>query len=374
MKKTEKFLLLPSYPETILSFRGNLIKLIAKKYIVYVACPKLSTNLQKEFKELNINHIELPLVNYSITPLRDLYVFLKLNYLIFKLKPTKILSYTIKPNFYGSIAARLQNIDFYPMFTGLGTFFEEKKNLFKSLIVQIMRFGLKKSKKIIFYNSANMETFIELGICDPKQAVIVNGSGLDIDFYKTNTKNVVGDPEKLIFLCSARILKDKGIVEYLEAAELIKSKYQDVEFWLIGWFQNSKYSINKNTLQKYVEKGVINFLGYKEDVRGFIDLCDVFILPSYHEGMPRSALEAMSMSKAVILSNIPGTQELIQEGKNGFYCEPRSTNSLVTSIEKILSNKKNITNFGKKSRKLIESKFDDKIINKKLLEILDISI
>ena len=163
-------------------------------------------------------------------------------------------------------------------------------------------------------------------------------------------------------------------MEYLEAAELIKNKYQDVEFWLIGWFQNSKYSINKNTLQKYVEKGVINFLGYKEDVRGFIDLCDVFILPSYHEGMPRSALEAMSMSKAVILSNIPGTQELIQEGKNGFYCEPRSTNSLVISIEKILSNKKNITNFGKKSRKLIESKFDDKIINKKLLEILDISI
>ena len=124
----------------------------------------------------------------------------------------------------------------------------------------------------------------------------------------------------------------------------------------------------------YVDKGFIDFLGYKKDVRKYVDDCDVFVLPSYHEGMPRSALEAMSMSKALILSKIPGTEELIDVGKNGFFCDPKSTKSLITAMEKILSEVPKINEFGNESRKIIEEKFDDKIINNRLLEILNISI
>ena len=119
---------------------------------------------------------------------------------------------------------------------------------------------------------------------------------------------------------------------------------------------------------------IINFVGYKEDVRKCIDECDVFVLPSYHEGMPRSALEAMSMSKAMILSKIPGTKKLIKEDKNGFFCEPKSTDSLLKAVEKILVDRSRIQNFGDESRKIIEENFDDKIINNRLLEILDIDI
>ncbi len=374
MKKSENFLLLPSYPETILAFRGNLIKLISQKYNVYVACPKLSKDMKKEFKKLNIVHLELPLINFQITPFRDLYVFIKLNLLMLRVKPKKILSYTLKPNFYGSIAARFQKIDFYPMFTGLGTFFEEKNSNLRFIFNKVLRFGLKKSKKIVFYNSGNMETFLGLGLCNHSQATIVNGSGLDINFYKTKKNNDTNNRKKVNFLCSARILKDKGIVEYLEVARLIKHKYENVQFMLLGWFQKSKNSISKNVIQDYIDKGFINFIGYKEDVRKYIDECDVFVLPSYHEGMPRSALEAMSMSKAMILSKIPGTKKLIKENKNGFFCEPKSVNSLLKAVEKILVDRSRIKNFGDESRKIIEENFDDKIINNRLLEILDIDI
>ena len=374
MKKSENFLLLPSYPETILAFRGNLIKLISQKYNVYVACPKLSKDMKKEFKKLNIIHLELPLINFQITPFRDLYIFIKLNLIMLRVKPKKILSYTLKPNFYGSIAARFQKIDFYPMFTGLGTFFEEKNSYLRFIFNKVLRFGLKKAKKIIFYNSGNMETLLGMGVCNHSQATIVNGSGLDINFYKTKKNNDVKNRKKVTFLCSARILKDKGIVEYLEVARLIKHKYENVQFMLLGWFQKSKNSISKNFIQDYIDKGFINFVGYKEDVRKCIDECDVFVLPSYHEGMPRSALEAMSMSKAMILSKIPGTKKLIKEDKNGFFCEPKSTDSLLKAVEKILVDRSRIQNFGDESRKIIEENFDDKIINNRLLEILDIDI
>ncbi len=365
---------MPSYPETILAFRGNLIKLISQKYNVYVACPKLSKDMKKEFKKLNIIHLELPLINFQITPFRDLYIFIKLNLIMLRVKPKKILSYTLKPNFYGSIAARFQKIDFYPMFTGLGTFFEEKNSNLRFIFNKVLRFGLKKAKKIIFYNSGNMETLLEMGVCNHSQATIVNGSGLDINFYKTKKNNDVKNRKKVTFLCSARILKDKGIVEYLEVARLIKHKYENVQFMLLGWFQKSKNSISKNFIQDYIDKGFINFVGYKEDVRKCIDECDVFVLPSYHEGMPRSALEAMSMSKAMILSKIPGTKKLIKEDKNGFFCEPKSTDSLLKAVEKILVDRSRIQNFGDESRKIIEENFDDKIINNRLLEILDIDI
>ncbi len=374
MKKSENFLLLPSYPNTILAFRGNLIKLISQKYNVYVACPKLSKDMKKEFKKLNISHFELPLINFRITPIRDFFVFIKLYFLILKIKPKKILAYTLKPNFLGGIAARLQNIDFYPMFTGLGTFFEGKNNIFKFVFYKFLGFGIKKSKNVIFYNSANMELLVRLGVCNHSQGIIVNGSGLDINFYKTERSINFNDRKKITFLCSSRILEDKGIIEYLEAAKFIKKKYSNTEFLLLGWFQKSKNSIKKDFIQDYVDKGFIDFLGYKKDVRKYVDDCDVFVLPSYHEGMPRSALEAMSMSKALILSKIPGTEELIEVGKNGFFCDPKSTKSLITAMEKILSEVPKINEFGNESRKIIEEKFDDKIINNRLLEILNISI
>ena len=378
MDQKDNFLLLPSFAGTILKFRGNLIKEVSREYKVFVAGPKISSSMQAEFNKRNIEHIHLPIVNISITPFRDISYFMKLVAIIIKLRPKIILSYTLKPNLYGSLAARIFRVDCYSMFTGLGSYFEKKEGIFNRVSLKLLKFilrtSLKRNKKVIFYNSNNMETFMISSLCSPSQAEIVEGSGVDINYYKSKRFRDFTNIDNIVFLCSSRILKDKGIMEYLEAAKEIKSKNKGVDFRLMGWFQESSNSVSKEIIEKYSQEGIIKFIGHVEDVREEIDSCDVFVLPSYHEGLPRSALEAMSMSKAVILSKIPGTSNLIKENNNGFFCEPKSTESLVDSIEKMLKHRTRIREFGSESRTIIEERFSDKLINRKLLELLRIPL
>ena len=198
---------------------------------------------------------------------------------------------------------------------------------------------------------------------------MVNGSGVDINYYKSRKPSKTQN-KKINILCMARLLKDKGITEYIASAEKILNTRNDVNFFLLGDYQESKLSINKSYIDDYVQRGIIKYHGFVEDVRPYIEMADIYILASYHEGLPRSALEAMSMSKAMILSEISGTKNLIIEGVNGYYCKPQSTESLTRVINKMLEHKEKLEQFGKESRIIVEKNFDDRIINNKIIEVI----
>ena len=335
MIKKEKFLLVASFAGSIIKFRGNLMKLLSMNYEVCIACPAPNQETLDFFEQNKITFYKLDIKNAKISPFSDLMYLVKLLYIIKKVSPKIVFPYTIKPVFYTGFIRLLTPFKFFPMITGLGSFFEgQNKKFFKKLFSIAFSISLSKANKIIFYNHGNLKQFIEDKICLENNSVIVPGSGVDINYYSNKSREYSDD--KVVFLCSARLLKDKGICEYLEAAKEIKNTHDNVEFNLIGWHQDSNGNVSQTYIDTFVKDKIVNFYGYSEDVRKFLKDCDVFVLPSYHEGMPRSALEAMSMSKALLLSDIPGTKGLIRNGENGYYFESKSKYSLTEAIKLIL--------------------------------------
>ena len=368
MDKKEKFLIVASFAGSIVKFRGNLMKQLSENYDVCVACPTPNNKTLDFFKQNKITFYKLEIKNSKISPFSDLIYLAKLLLIIRNVSPKIVLPYTIKPVFYTGFIRLLIPFKFFPMITGLGSFYEShNKKFFKKLFSLLFSLSLSRANKIIFYNQGNMKQFIKDKICLEVNSVIVPGSGVDINYYLGKSKEY--NNEKVIFLCSARLLKDKGICEYLEAAREIKNTYENVEFNLIGWHQDSDGNVSQSYIDTFVKDGIVNFYGYSEDVRKFLTNCDVFVLPSYHEGMPRSALEAMSMSKALLLSDIPGTQELIRNGENGYYFESKSKHSLIEAIKLILKEKEYILDFGRRSREIVVERYSDEIINNKLCKI-----
>jgi len=370
MNKKEKFLIIASFAGSIVKFRGNLIKRLSKEYDVCIASPVPNRSTFKFLDDNNIKHIKLDVKNSKISPIHDFIYLIRILIIVLNFKPDKVLPYTLKPVFYTGFVRLFYRFDFYPMITGLGSFFESHANrALKNFFFFLFAISLSKAKKIIFYNKGNQKQFTKNKICLETNSVIVPGSGVDINYYSTRSE--VSNREKTIFLCSARLLKDKGICEYLEAAKEIKNVYKNVEFHLIGWHQDSAEKISQEYIDNFVMDGTVNFYGYCDDVRTFLNNCDVFVLPSYHEGMPRSALEAMSMSKALLLSDIPGTNGLIINGMNGYYFTSQSKESLIEAIKLILKEKKYIPEFGRKSREMVVERFNDQKINSKLCRIFN---
>jgi len=362
---------LASFSGSVIKFRGNLIKKLSKKYSVYVFSPNPDQNLINNLKKYDAKHINIPLTNFSVTPIKDFIYMLMLSIWFFKLKPKKVLAYTIKPVTFGGIISRIFQVDFFAMITGLGTAFESKdaNSISKNFLLLLLRISLKRSKKILFYNTKNQEYFLKNNVITAGQSLIINGSGVDTEYYKSE-KTSHKKNKKINILCMARLLKDKGIIEYISSAEKILDTRNDVNFFLLGDYQKSKLSIKKSYIDDCVNRGIIKYHGFVEDVRPYIEMADIYILASYHEGLPRSALEAMSMSKAIILSEISGTKDLIQESVNGFYCKPKSIESLTLAINKMLERKEELEKFGQKSRQIIEKNFDDRAINNKIMEVV----
>lgn len=371
MNKKQNFLLVASLETTVVKLRGNLMKELSKHYNVLVSCPKPNQTILDELKDLNVKLIQTSLKKDRITPFYDLFYLLQLIWILFKFKPVKVLAYTQKPIFFSGLASKFFKTDLYALVTGLGTFFElNGHSLIKDLVIRTYSFSLSRAKKVFFYNEANKKYFLNNGISKEKQSIMINGSGVDIKHYKS--KNLNKKNKKVLFLCVARFLKDKGIIEYLESAKNVLKESKDAEFHLIGWEQNSRNSISKDKIERICNDYGIILHDYAADIRLIIDACDVFVLPSYHEGLPRSALEAMSMSKAMLLSNIPGCSNLIDPSKNGFYFEPKSARSLTKAVHQILENKDKLSLYGSYSRTLVKKYYSDKIINSYLLRFMDI--
>ncbi|WP_139070894.1 glycosyltransferase family 4 protein, partial [Vibrio breoganii] len=236
------------------------------------------------------------------------------------------------------------------------------------LVAFLYRLALKKSKAVIFQNRDNMEVFIKEGIVKAEKCRLVNGSGVDLEHF---TKADL--PERPSFLLIARLLGDKGIREYALAAKAVRDKYPHADFALVGPTDPSPDGIGMEELNKLVESCGIYYEGSTLDVRPFISKCSIFVLPSYHEGMPRTVLEAMAMGRPILTTNVPGCRETVVNGVNGWLVEKANVEQLTERMIWFIENQERWFDMGDKSRKIAHEKFDVHKVNTEIFKIMGLS-
>lgn len=295
-------------------------------------------------------------------PLQDLKTVKSLRELYEEESPDKVFTYHAKGNIYGSIAAHLAGTsEIYSLVAGLGTVFRDNPDSF-SLVRFIMsieyKLALKYAKKVFFQNNDDRALFAEKGIVDLGKTTIINGSGVDLEGFAFTTP-----PEDMSFLFVGRLIKDKGIREFIDAAKIVKSEFPSVRFDIVGDIDDNPTSLRSEELAVFRREGIVNFCGPQDNVVPFYQKNSVFVLPSYHEGTPRSALEALSVGRPVILTDAPGCREVVQDSINGFMIPIRDAVSLAEAMKRFIETPELVHTMGKESRAIAEEKYDVNKVN-----------
>ena len=370
-----KFLLIASFPESILTFRGSLIaSLLSRGLDVNVAAPGLPVGnaLREALEAKGVQVHNIPLQRTGINPIKDSLLLWRLFLLIRTTQPDFVLGYTIKPLIYGLLSAWLARAPRrFALVTGLGfAFTGERRGFLQFLIKRLYRLALGKADKVFFQNPDDQGLFRELGILAHKTpSVVVNGSGVDLTDF--GVVPLPDSPPK--FLMIARLLGDKGVREYAKAAREIRNGNPDIRFGLVGWIDENPDSISQAELDAWVEEGTIEFLGRLDDVRPSIADTTVYVLPSYREGTPRTVLEAMAMGRPIITTDAPGCRETVIDGENGFLVPTQSVDDLVAAMQKFIDDPALAERMGKRSREIAEDKYDVHKVNAVMLREMGIT-
>ncbi len=365
-----KIMIIGGLARSLLLFRGDLIKgWLAQGHEVTAAAPE--GGIKKELEKWGVKYIKIPLKRTGLNPAGDLFLLGFLIQLLRKKRPDYLFLYTVKPVIYGSLAATfLPTCRVYSMITGLGYVFTSPEGgTFKKLVTAMYRAALKRNRKVFFQNPDDAREFVNIKVIEEKKVVLVNGSGVNVDhFYRTRL------PEgPVTFLLISRLLKEKGIIEYVEAARMVKEKYPAAGFRIIGWpLIGDPSTIKPKQLERWKEEGIVEILGETDDVRPIIAEASVYVLPSYREGTPRTVLEAMAMGRPVITTDVPGCRETVTGGLNGFLVPVKDAKALAAAMEKFLENPEQIGQMGRESRKLAEEKYDVHKINRVINETMGI--
>lgn len=371
MKKGAHVVLVGNTSWGMYNFRKDLIHfLIEEGYRVSVVAP-FDKEYSDKIIETGSDYYSVSIDNKGINPIWDLKLLLNLIKIYKKLKPDFIFHYTIKPVIYGSFASGFLRIQQVPVITGLGYAF--LANNFITKIVSILyRVALKSAKQVWFLNSDDQQLFVKKNIIKNRQGFVLKGEGINTDLFKPGDKRTT---HTISFLLAARILSDKGIYEYAEAARIIKKRYSEVQFNLLGFIGvNNPTAIPLETVLDWQREGIINYLGSTDNIIPYIESATCIVLPSYREGLSRILLEAASLSKPIIATNITGCKEIVEDGFNGYLCEVKDIHSLSEKIEKVINMSVDDTiSMGERGRQKIVREFDQKIINRIYKNILDIA-
>ena len=371
----KKILIIASASNSLVGFRGDFIKnLLKNNFEVYTAAPNYGESTRKTLESFGAKPLTFKLQRTGLNPISDIKSIKGLKEIINKNKIDLVFPYTIKPVVYGSIAANLSNVPVISLITGLG--FSFSRSTLKSKILQVAteflyKISIRKNKAIVFQNSDDYNLFLSRKILSKKNKVgFVDGSGVNLNEY--NFRENTNSTEVISFVVIARLIKEKGIGLFLEAAKVLKNKYPKSEFHIIGTPDNSPSAIKIDELKSLHESGVVIYHGPQSNIQEHLTNRDIFVLPTYYrEGVPRSILEALSVGLPVITTNTPGCKETIVNKKNGILIEPKDLDELINAMEYFLINKDKIKEMGINSRNYAKERFDVKIINKNLLNIVN---
>ena len=351
---------------SIYNFRRNLVKklLIMNHQIVIISS---KDDFTEKLIKMGCSFVNIDLNNNKINPLKEILILFKINYIFIKIRPDILLNFTIKPLIYGSFFSRMFSIKSINMITGLGTTFINI-NFLTKIVIFFYKISFQKIYAVFFQNKDDLKLFINNQIIKKKKTILIPGSGVDLKHYKFSKlkKN-----KKIRFILVSRILKEKGILEYLKVAKNLHNK-KNCEFHLLGPFiQDNKSTISKKIIDDLHNKKIIKYLGFVKNIKPYVKNSDCVVLPSYREGTPRSLLEACSMGRPIITTDVPGCRNVIRNNINGFKCLPRSSKSLESSIKKFINlTYRQKVKMSLSARKLVEQKFDEKIIISKYIDII----
>jgi glycosyltransferase involved in cell wall biosynthesis len=321
----------------------------------------------KRMRDLGVERIEIAIDRAGLNPLADLKLLARYRALLKRLRPAAYLGYTIKPNIYGSLAAASLGIPALPNVSGLGTAFIRGGRL-QAIVTQLYRIGFRRAPVVFFQNDEDRRLFVDRRIVRAGQARVLPGSGVDLDRFAPAP--LPGGPPTFLFI--GRLLRDKGVVEFVEAARLLRSEHPDARFQLLGGLdEGNRTAIRQADIDTWVAEGVVEQLGTTDDVRPFIAAASAIVLPSYREGLPRSLLEGAAMARPLIASNVPGCRDVVEDGVNGYLCAVRDAGSLAAAMRRLaqLPPVQQLA-MGEAGRRRVQERFSESLVMRAYLDVL----
>lgn len=351
----------------IYNFRLNLAKCLQQAgHEVHAVAPR--DNYTPLLIKEGLTYHPVKMDSRGANPIRDLALIFELRDIYRRIKPDVILHFTIKPNIYGTLAAASLGIPVINNVCGLGTAFL-KRDIVSKIALWLYRLSFRFANKVFFQNADDLELFVNSRLIKRNQADLVPGSGIDLSHFMPVPRK---KEKPFTFLLISRLITDKGILEYIQAVEQLRKEGMPARFQLLGAIDpKHKRGIPRETIQQWIDSGTIEYLGTTLDVRLFIEQADCVVLPSYREGTPRTLLEAASMGRPLIATNVPGCRQVVEHGKNGLLCASKSAEDLAAKMRMMATFSEDaLQEFSFNARKKVEREFDESLVISKYLQAL----
>ena len=370
-----RILVIGGLADSLVNFRGILLsEMVARGHEVIACAAEDNREIADKLAAMGVRYTPLHFRRAGLNPLGDLALLFRLLRVLRQLRPDIVLCYTIKPVIYGAIACRLTGIkQCYAMITGLGYAFMGGKGLRQKWVSMLARTlyraALTGTAGVFFQNPDDLALFIETGLLRERyKALVINGSGIDTRYFSPAA--LPHGP--VVFLLIARLLKDKGIFEYASAAAILKQRYPEAIFRLLGPLDPNPNAISSDQLRTWQQAGVLDYLGEAGDVRPHLAASCVYVLPSYREGTPRTVLEAMSMGRPVITTDAPGCRETVTDGDNGFLVPVKDSSALAHAMERFILTPELMPLMGARGREIACLKYDVHAVNDTILHHMNL--
>jgi glycosyltransferase involved in cell wall biosynthesis len=371
----KKIIVLAGYAPSLINFRGPLLAALRQGgHAVVGSAPEAGGATADKLQQIGVKYVQVEMSRAGIDPLGDLAYAWRLWRIFRGERPDIVISYTIKPATFGLLAARLSGVRHrMALITGLGYAFTDvtswRKRLVRWFACRLYRVSLASARCVFFQNPDDHRTFEDLGILSANARVrLVNGSGVDLEHFR-----VAPLPEGCAFLMIARLLRDKGVMEYVEAARALKKRFPEVRCVLVGGLDPNPTAVSRQQLDDWIAEGAIEYLGELKDVRKALSDCAVYVLPSYREGTPRTVLEAMAAGRPIITTDAPGCRETVVHNDNGFLVPIRDPAALADAMLRFVESPDLVRMMGRRSRQIVEERYDVRKVNAVMLEAMGLA-
>lgn len=355
----------------LVHFRGNLIAALRQRNFRVLAIAPQDSYSGRLAEQVD-QYLPLNFRSASASPLHDAKLFLRYASLLRRIRPALFLGFTIKPNIYGSLAARFLRIPVINNVSGLGTAFITR-GLITRITTVLYKLAFQRSSTVFFQNDEDYRQFTGEGILKPKQGGVLPGSGVDLERF---TPAPLPAEEPFTFLLIARLVWDKGVQEYVNASSLVRQRYPNARFQILGPVDvDNRTAVPRTTLDRWVAQGIVEHLGAADDIRSFVASAHCVVLPSYREGLPRSLLEASAMARPIIGADVPGVRDVVSHGISGVLCEPRSGDSLAAAMLLLMArSREERIEMGLAGRRRVEREFGIKVVTHRYLEAVNAAL
>jgi glycosyltransferase involved in cell wall biosynthesis len=369
-----KVVVLGAYARSLVNFRGRLIEgMVATGHEVVACATGAEASAAKALAELGAHYVPVALERTGLNPLRDVAGVVALVRLLRHLEPDLLLAYTAKPSIYGAFAARWAGVArVFTMIEGLGHPFGEgdgswRRRCLRLAATLLYRRALAASTATFVLNPDDRDDLLRWGIAKEHRIEVIDGAGVDLEHFAPAP---IARPPPT-FLMIARLIREKGVADFVEAAARVKARHSNARFLVLGRIEDHPGAIREAEIRAWHEAGHIEYLGATDDVRPYLRGCTALVLPSYYrEGLPRTILEAMATGRPIITTDTPGCRETVVPGVNGFLVPARDPEALAGAVERIILDPGLTTTMGRRSREMAEARFDVRKVNAAMLSIM----